>query len=136
MPNPCLTRGRHIKCSAKFARQKEDVPSILLDVWQRAHNTDSCSTENRVPPKVASLQLDQNRAYFTERKLHRHPKRRIPTRGASLKQHNPCVYSTCIQSLLLQFSSTVHWHKQMTVYSWFKVHQQHTQSTGRSRLCI
>ena len=101
MPNPYLTRGRHIKCSTKFARQKKDVPSILLDAWQCAHNTDSCSTENRVPPKVAPLQLGQSRAYFTERKLRLHPNRRIPTRGASLKQHDHCVYRTCIQSLLL-----------------------------------
>ena len=38
-----------------------------------------------------------------------HLKGRVPTRVASLKQHDPCVYRTCIQSLLLQFSSIVHW---------------------------
>ena len=50
-------------------------------------------------------------------------------RTASLKQHDSCVYKTCIQSLLLQINSTVHWHKQATVHPWFKVHQQPAQST-------
>ena len=48
-PNPRSTRGMHNKCSAKFARQKGDVPSILLDAWQRAHNTDSCSNRKSRP---------------------------------------------------------------------------------------
>ena len=50
---PVRRMAKHTKCSAKFARQKGDVPSILLDTWQRAHKTDSCSTENCVPQKVA-----------------------------------------------------------------------------------
>ena len=43
-PNHCLTRGQRFKCSVKFARQKEDVPSILQDTWQHIHSTDSHST--------------------------------------------------------------------------------------------
>ena len=82
--------------------------------------------KNRVPPKVAPFQLGRSRVYLMEQQPRFHPKRCIPTESA----YNPCVYRTCIQSLLLQFSSTVRWHKQMTVYPWFKVHQQQTQSTG------
>jgi len=40
-------------------------------------------------------------------------------RTTYLKQHDPCVYKTCIQFFLLQISSTVHWHKQTTIYPWF-----------------
>ena len=54
----------------------------------------------------------------------------LQVRTASLEQHDACVYKTYIQSLLLQISSTVHWHKQATVYPWFNsTHQQPAQST-------
>jgi len=55
-PNPRLTRGVHIKCNAKFARQKKDVPSTPPDMWQRAQNVGLTFNKNRIPPKVASLQ--------------------------------------------------------------------------------
>ena len=61
-PNPRLTRGVHIKCNVKFTRQRKDVSSTPPDMWQRAQNTDSCLTENRVPSKVAPLQQGQSRA--------------------------------------------------------------------------
>ena len=35
--NHRLTRGQRIKCSTKFACQKEDVPSVLRDTWQCTH---------------------------------------------------------------------------------------------------
>ena len=55
--------------------------------------------------KIASLQESR---FFSKR-----------VRTASLEQHDPSVYKTCIQSLLLQISLIVHWHKQTTVYPWF-----------------
>ena len=62
--------------------------------------------------QIASLQ----RSYFFNKLIDASP---LWVRTASLKQHDPCVYKTYIQSLLLQISSTVHWHKQTTVYPWF-----------------
>ena len=97
-PNLCLTRGKHIKCSAKFARQKEDVPSILQDTWQHIYSTDlhstaaSSSQETRPPdgrtfstrPKLRLLHrakvasLSQKTRPSEDRIFSTRPKSRLP----------------------------------------------------------
>ena len=54
--------------------------------------------------EIASLQ----RPRFFSKLIDASPLR---VRTASLRQHDPCVFKTCIQSLLLQISLTVYWYK-------------------------
>ena len=135
----------HLKCDANFTRQRKDVPSTLPDMWQRAQNADLCLTKTASlqrtrlfsRAKAAPSQQSESRVFTLQTASLQESRffsklidaSSLRVRTASLEQHDPCVYKTYIQSLLLQISSTVHWHKQTTVHPWFKVHQQPAQST-------
>ena len=66
-----------------------------------------------IRPSIASAQSNISRVFHFQ-KAH-------PMKVASVKQYYLCSSKrTGVQSLLLQISSTVHWHKQTIVHSWLK----------------
>ena len=141
--NQRLTRGQCIKCRVKFARQKrcpvgstghvavhswhgtDSHPTVAPFQWthlssttiaasrkSRLYSKKMCLSEVRIlpnQPKIASALWNNSRVLI--------PKDAVPS--LRLKR-------TSVQSLLLQISSTVHWHKQTTVHSWLKVHPRQT----------
>ena len=126
---------------------KGDIPSVPQANWQCNHDMarirprwsrlfDGCAPsappemrpesrvfipKRRVYPKFAFFQSglasrlpDKYQSRFHCQKTH-------PMKVASLKQYHLCFSKRSgVQSLLLQISSTVHWHKQATNHSWLK----------------
>ena len=111
--------------ATRILRVKGSIPSTPSDMWQRAWNMGLAFNKNRVlqrsrlfskakvapsqqsescvfTSKIASLQ----RPRFFSKLIYVSPLR---VRIASLKQHDPCVYKTCIQSFASanQFNSTL-----------------------------